>query len=353
MRISTCTACAMAVALFLFLATAAMAESVRVTSDRSTVWRNTTGTGGIMVIVRAGTILEVRGRQGRWLLVKHPTDPRQVGFILAQQTEPVDPIAGVPTAPTELPPAAATVSRPPAGASPTGPGAPPRELKRLEAKKPRQPFMDGAVSLQASSLNFTGTSTTSTLFEEEVRTSRFGVSKKPGIEVGGGFPIRRLLVSGAVTRRSGSARGEIEAEIPSPIFYGQPRTLAVTTSASRVETAAHARISIPMYKSERFEVFGGLGPSMFFVTQDIVDQLGYEEEYPYTSVSFTNASMRPSTGHALGFNAELDAVGPISRRVSWLTSFRWSEGSVAIDGLQGRVRAGRGQFSAGLRYWLR
>jgi len=55
--------------LFLLTAGAAFAESVKVVVDKATIWQTPTGTGGIIEIAPAGTVLDVRGRQGRWLVV--------------------------------------------------------------------------------------------------------------------------------------------------------------------------------------------------------------------------------------------------------------------------------------------
>jgi len=96
---------------FLLSAGSAFAESVRVVVEGATIWRTPTGTGGIIEVVKAGTVLDVRGRQGRWVIVESSTDVRQIGYILAAQTEPV---AAGPN--TRQPPAAQTL--PPGGRSP-------------------------------------------------------------------------------------------------------------------------------------------------------------------------------------------------------------------------------------------
>lgn len=54
------------------VAASAFAESVRVKVDRTSVWGNTTGTAGVIGVVRRGEILEVLGHEGRWLLVVLP-----------------------------------------------------------------------------------------------------------------------------------------------------------------------------------------------------------------------------------------------------------------------------------------
>ena len=54
------------------VSTAAFAESVKVTVDRASVWGNTTGTAGVIGVVRRGDVLEVLNHDGRWLFVVRP-----------------------------------------------------------------------------------------------------------------------------------------------------------------------------------------------------------------------------------------------------------------------------------------
>ncbi|HUR33517.1 MAG TPA: hypothetical protein VM032_06955 [Vicinamibacterales bacterium] len=342
-------------AWFLLLATAASAESVRVTADRSTIWRNSTGTGGVLVVVRSGTVLEVKGRQGRWLIVEHPTDPRQSGFILAQQTEPADaPSRGSDGAAPAPPPQS---GRGPAAAGP-GTAGRPQPLSR-QAPRPRQassairPFLFVGLTVPASSLDFTGVSTTTTLYETETRTTRFGVTRKPGFEIGGGAPVtRRFMLAGVISRRSGDGDAHVSAEIPHPILYGRPRSLSGDFPSPRTETAAHLQLGTLLYHSPRLAVAGALGPSLFVVRQALIEQLHYAESYPYDVITFTGVSVAPSTARSPGFNAQLDVMGRLAPRLSWQISARWNRASLSFDGLPDRVKASWGQVSGGLRYDL-
>ena len=189
--------------VFLLTAGAAFAESVRVVVDRATIWRTPTGTGGIVEIAKAGTILDVRGRQGRWIVVESSTDPRQIGYILAAQTEPAAPTAnaapGARTAPTQT--RTATPPRPP-------------------APRPR-PFLYGGIMFQASSSGLEVTDTRTTLLEPETRTTQYGSTGTPGFDVGGGVGIARgTTLRGVFVMRSGSDTASVSAQIPHPIFYG-------------------------------------------------------------------------------------------------------------------------------------
>jgi len=324
---------------FLFTAGGAFAESVRVVIDRATIWRTPTGTGGVVEIVKTGTILEVRGRQGRWLIVESSTDPRQIGYVLASQTEPAPtPSTGQPAARTAPPGGQNAPSRTRAAAAPPKSPARPR------------PFLYGGIMFEVSSPGFEVTDTRTTLLEPETRSTQYGASRIPGFEVGGGAGIaRRVTLGGLFVMRSSTETATVEAQIPHPIFYGAPRTLEGSFDSAGTEMAAHLQVGLAVYSSPRFGVVAAGGPSFYRVTQDLLDQLSYTETYPYDSVTFTGATTRKENADAVGGNVQLDAIVSLSRRVSWQTSGRWGFGSVTFEGTTGTVKVGQGQVSTGIR----
>jgi hypothetical protein len=325
---------------FLLSAGSAFAESVRVVVEGATIWRTPTGTGGIIEVVKAGTVLDVRGRQGRWVIVESSTDVRQIGYILAAQTEPV---AAGPN--TRQPPAAQTL--PPGGRSPlpqTRAQAPP---PRRPPPKPR-PFLYGGVMFQVPP-GIEVKDTRTTLLEPETRKTKYATSL-PGFEVGGGAGIaQRFTLGGLFVMRSSSGAATVSAQIPHPIFYGQPRTLEGSFDSTGTETAAHVQIGFTAYQSPRFGLVVAGGPSFYWVTQDLLDQLSYTETYPYDSVTFTGATTRTETADAVGGNVQLDAIVSLSKQFSWQTSGRWGFGSVTFEGTTESAKVGQGQISTGIR----
>ncbi|MGH9385128.1 MAG: hypothetical protein ACRD2N_12665 [Vicinamibacterales bacterium] len=72
-------------------AATAFAQTVRVTRDKSTIWR-ADAPSVVLTVVAAGTALEVIDRQGVWLRVRLPAtagDPIATGLILASAVEPI------------------------------------------------------------------------------------------------------------------------------------------------------------------------------------------------------------------------------------------------------------------------
>lgn len=322
-----------ALALLLLLgATAAFAESVRVKVDRASVWGNTTGTAGVVGVVRRGDVLEVLNHDGRWLFVVLPSDPRQRGYILEQQTEPTT------DAPRTAP--GATQPRPQAAAN-----------RRPRVPKP-PPFLYLGVVGQADSRDFSNSDSVTTLLEPETRSTAYKPSRRPGFEFAIGEEVRpNLIVTGTLVQAVGNGTATISAQIPHPIFYATPRSLTGTEAARRVETAIHLEFAKVLHRSSSYQLTAGAGPSVFFVKQDLLDKLQYTETYPYDSVTFTGATFSRQSKAAFGAHAQVDFSMPITRKVSWQVLGRYSYGQVKIpvNGSTAKITAGGAQVGGGIR----
>lgn len=326
-----------ALLIVLLVSVSAWAESVRVKADRTSVWGNTTGTAGVIGTVRRGDILEVISHDGRWLFVVLPSDPRQRGYVLEQQTEPVADTAretgAAPATPQSRP-----AQRPAPTARPRTPKAP--------------PFLYLGVTGQASPLDFTRRDSVTTLLESETRTTEYTPSRRPGFEFAIGQEVRRnLIVSATLAATFGPGTAAVSADIPHPIFYATPRTLSGETTARRTETALHIEVAKVLHRSRSYTLTFGVGPSVFFVKQALLDQLEYDETYPYDTVTFTGASMTDVSASAFGAHLQVDFAKPFRRSLSWQVSGRYSYGEAKLKRSETttRTKAGQAQVSAGLR----
>jgi opacity protein-like surface antigen len=325
-------------ALFcLTLVAAASAETVKVTVDRSTIWRNPSGVSGVLTVVRSGTVLEVRGREGRWLLVELPGDPKQTGYILENQTEPVTGGTSSGAAPSAR---AGTQTR---GASGARPGAP---------RGPRSFVAVGAV-VGIGKLSFEGTDTQPLYQETQTLTSKYSYKSAPGFEASAGTLFTRAVgVSAAVSRISSTKSVTVTGSIPHPFYFGQPRTLSGQVQALREETAVHVQVFGVSHLSPRFEVSVGAGPSFFLVTQDIVQNVTYSESYPFDTVTFTGATLKRESKNRVGYNVQVGVGVAITRMIAWQTNGRWSNAKLTFDQATKTLEAeaGRGQVSTGIRF---
>lgn len=323
-----------AVAL-LALSTTAFAESVRVTVDRATLWANPTGTGGVVGIVSRGEVLEVDSHEGRWLLVVFPADPRRKGYILEQQVEPAPDGSSTPGARGATRTQAA--QRPPA-----------------RPRRPRRPsFFYVGVTGQASPLDFTITESTTTLLETETRTTEYTPSRTPGFEFTFGHEVsRKFMIAVGVLRMAGKGSAATSAQIPHPILYNKLRALNAEADSVRSDTALHVRLDYVLYRNPSYLITAGAGPSFFFVHQDLVDRLAYQETYPYDTVTLNEAVTKGRNAKGIGAHAEVDITGRLSRNVAWQGTIRYAYGSPTFELTDSnpKTNAGGGQVGGGLRF---
>jgi hypothetical protein len=320
--------------LILLVSTAAFAESVKVTVDRANVWGNTTGTAGVVGVVRRGDVLEVLSREGRWLFVVLPSDPRQRGYILEQQTEPT----------TGTPPDA------PGAAAQRRPPQTPSANRRRVPKPP--PFLYLGVVGRAASLDFSNDDSVATLLETETRSTAYNLSRRPGFEFAIGQEVRRsLIVTGTLVQMVGRGTARISAQLPHPIFYATPRSLTGEAEARRAETAFHLGFAKILHRSATYQLTAGGGPSVFLVNQELLDTLQYDEVYPYDSVTFTGATFARHSKAAFGAHVQVDFAKPMTRKVSLQVLGRYSYGlaKIPVNGSTAKTQAGGAQVGAGLR----
>src|SRR6185369_16469234 len=101
----------------------------------------------------------------------------------------------------------------------------------------------------------------------------------------------------------------IDARIPHPFFFNQPRSLSADqTGVNRQETGVHVELSWMIRLNRRLNVTVQGGPSFVFVKQDIVTGLNYTDDYPHDSVAFTSSTLQSQSKHGTGFNAGIDVA---------------------------------------------
>jgi hypothetical protein len=314
------------------IAGVAAAEQVRVVRDGATIWRQASATGGILTVARSGTILEVDRHEGRWLVVHLPSSPAERGYILEQQTQPIDPADAASASPTTAPPA--------------GQARGPAPVKR----QARESFVYLGASMQTTSDGFVAVTTSPKYAEQEVRTTTYGTAWRPGFEIGGGTWITpEVSIAVLVTRRQLSQSASISAQIPHPFFYNQPRTLTGQTTANRADTSLHVQIGYSAVNVPHLQVILAGGPSYSWVQQDLLDQLNYTDVYPYDTVTFTGATMRTETAHGLRGNVDGTVLVPLSRAVAIQGSVRYLFGTVSFATAGVPPVTGSGQVGVGVR----
>jgi hypothetical protein len=171
-------------------------------------------------------------------------------------------------------------------------------------------------------------------------------------DVSAGAVVWRTLALGVgLTRFSTSTVTSVNASVPHPFFFNQPRSVTGELGGTRSELAVHiqARGVIPLSDRVLVTLFGG--PSFFQVEQTIVRDVDYIESYPFDTATFGGAVSDTQSGSKIGFNIGGDFSYFFSRQVGVGVTAQYSGASVEMTVPSGTadVKAGGGQVGGGLR----
>ena len=179
-------------------------------------------------------------------------------------------------------------------------------------------------------------------------------------DVGGGFAFdvsgafvvwQNLAVGAGVTTFSTSTPTAIDAQVPHPFFFNQPRTVTGEFEGDRSELAVHiqAKWIAPVSDKLLVTVFGG--PSFFQVEQTIVTDFEYTESYPFDTATFSRAIASDQSESTMGFHVGGDVAYYFSNQVGVGGMVQYSRATVEMTVPSGTadVKAGGLQVGGGLR----
>jgi hypothetical protein len=107
--------------------------------------------------------------------------------------------------------------------------------------------------------------------------------------------------------------------------------------------------------SERLQVTGFGGPSVFHVTQGIVTDFSYSDSYPYDEAAFRNGVAETRKASRIGFNLGADVGFFFARQLGVGFSAQFAGATVPLKSASGGtvdVKAGGLQLAGGLRLRL-
>jgi hypothetical protein len=180
----------------------------------------------------------------------------------------------------------------------------------------------------------------------------YDVGSGPAFDVSGGVLVWRSLAVGAgLTRFSTSTLTTIDAQVPHPFFFSQPRSVSGEFEGDRSELAVHiqAKWIAPLSTRLLVTVFGG--PSFFQVEQTIVTDFDYSESYPFDTATFSRAITNTQSESKMGFNVGGDVAYFFSNDVGVGGTLQYSGATVEMTVPSGTadVKAGGLQVGGGLR----
>ena len=186
-------------------------------------------------------------------------------------------------------------------------------------------------------------------------TTAYQLKPGPSFNISGsGLVMRRLAVGIAVSRFSRETPIAVSASLPNPFFFNRARPLSADVAGMyREERAVHVQVrALLPIQSPRLQaaVFGG--PSFFTVTQDVLNQVGYTEAYPYDTVTATNGQSANVSTSKTGFNAGADIGYFFSSHVGVGGLAQYSGTTIKLDSAGGDTvdaKVGGFQVGGGLR----
>jgi hypothetical protein len=205
---------------------------------------------------------------------------------------------------------------------------------------------------QVTSNDFDDTTTVRIYAENGRLDTDYDVGGGLAFDVSGAFVVwRNLAVGAGLTSFSTSTPTTIEAQVPHPFFFNQPRSVSGEFEGDRSELAVHiqAKWIAPVSSKMYVTVFGG--PSFFQVEQTIVSDFDYTESYPFDAATFSQAIANDQSESKIGFNVGGDVAYYFSNQVGVGGVVQYSGATVEMTVPSGTtdVKAGGLQVGGGLR----
>jgi hypothetical protein len=309
--------------------------TVRVVVDGTSIWSAPYVPSMVMTTVKSGTLLDVLAQQTIWYRVKLPNDDTRSGYILIRQVELVS----------------GTI---PNTSAVAGAAQRPRAPSSARSRLPQRGFVFAGLGYQSLVLNFENKVPFTEFVEEGTRMTTYEPARTGQVDVGAGVGVGGgIFISGAIVRFTGSSDAKVEAQIPHPLYFDQPRTVTgVVTDLPQEETAIHFQFAGLVPVTRRAHLAFGLGPTIFNVKQTLVTGITYEQQYPYDSATFQSATTEFLSKTQVGGNVQGDFIFQLHGHVGLDAMARFSRGVLTFttsDGTQLKVAAGGLQISAGIR----
>ena len=135
-------------------------------------------------------------------------------------------------------------------------------------------FLNVNFGLQLIAEDVATTTTSFTVYDEtgKLTTAQTIDSQAPFWEIGGGFRIAGNFGAGfTYTRLSATGAADVQAQVPSPIYYDQPRTVTATVNdLEHVEEGYHFQALWMLPITDKLDIVFSGGPSIFNLKQGAV-----------------------------------------------------------------------------------
>jgi opacity protein-like surface antigen len=217
-------------------------------------------------------------------------------------------------------------------------------------------FVNVNAGMQLMTEDATTTSTTFKLYDETgtLTTAQSMDSQALFLDIGGGIRIAGNFGFGfTYTRLSATGTADVAAEVPSPLYYDQPRTAtAAVDDLEHVENGYHFQALWMLPIADTVDIILSGGPTIFSLRQGVVTSPQITEiGPPYTNVNVT-VSQTIATGSRIGFNVGADLTYRFANNIGIGAMVRYAASTVSLEPEGSgpiEVKAGGFQFGGGLR----
>jgi hypothetical protein len=220
----------------------------------------------------------------------------------------------------------------------------------------------GRISVNAglegpAATTFTSTMTKTVNVETATIGTSYNVPKSRFFDGGLLIRLRRNFgIGAAVSSFTNSDVASVSGAIPHPFFFTTLRPLSGSTPAlERSETAVHVQAAY-VISSKRWDLALALGPTLFYVSQDLVADVIYTEAYPYDTITFTGVALAKASTTKAGFNASADVGVKLSKSVGvgGLVRFSRATADFPLAGTAAGASASIGgvQAAGGIRFFF-
>ena len=192
---------------------------------------------------------------------------------------------------------------------------------------------------------------------QETGTSTVDYSVESGGLFDANFGVRLwggLGAGVAVSRFTGKGNVTATSSVPHPFYLERYREVSGEADGiDRNESGVHVQLQYRLPLRGPLQVTLMAGPSFLNVTQTMVIDVNYTEEYPYDVATFAGVDSRRVKASAPGFNAGLDLRWMFTRNIGVGGLARFTRAEVELDAADDRtvtVDAGGAHVGAGIRF---
>jgi hypothetical protein len=193
--------------------------------------------------------------------------------------------------------------------------------------------LDFGGGFRATTSSFTQSITFEQYSEPGSLTSSYLIGRRPVADAGIMVRLwRHLAVGIAATYLHDSETAQVNALVPNPLVFAQPRQISAPVAVSHVDLAGHFQAAYWAQLTPHLEISISGGPSIFRVTQYFVSDVAYSQTFPYTTATFEGASVVRERKAVTGGNIAAQAGWRLARHLSVVAEARFARASVTFTG---------------------